>query len=133
MRKLRTWALALVVVGALLTASDAPAGPGGCTDFPSLFPMGYEQITVSSTAVGFTAAAIQPAGARPADMAVVSVATNAIRSRDDGLNPSATVGFPFAASSTFTVCGAATIQRVKFIRQSADATLDVSYYRGGDQ
>lgn len=121
--------LTLVALALLALSGPSDAGPGGCTDAPSLIPAGFETITVSSASIGFTAALAYPTGGLLADMAVVDVETNAIRYRADGIAPSATVGNPVAASTTFTVCGAAAIKAVRFIRQSSDATLSVSYYR----
>jgi len=119
----------LLLVTLLALAGSSQAGPGGCTNSPSLTPYAFEQIAVSSTALGFTSATFEPPGGSVPAMAVVKVETNAIRSRADGLNPTATVGLPWGASEAFTVCGQGTMRAVRFIRQSADATLSVEYYR----
>jgi hypothetical protein len=118
------------LVALALVSSPVQAGPGGCTGAPYMIPAGFETITVSNTSIGFTAASAYPTGGPAADMAVVDVESNAIRYRSDGIAPTATVGNPIAAATTFTVCGAPAIKAVRFIRQSADATLSVSYYRG---
>lgn len=124
--------IGLIVLAIASLSGTSKAAPGGCMDpNASLNPFAFEQITVSSTAVGFTTATFAPSGSGKADMAVVDVETNAIRYRADGLNPTAAVGSPIAASGSFTVCGQASIQVVRFIRQTADATLDVHYYRVG--
>jgi hypothetical protein len=117
---------------ALLLACLAPisqAGPGGCTNAGNLNPMKFEQITVSSTAVGFTAAVAYPSGGPQADMAQITLETNAARYRDDGTDPSATVGYPIAVGTPYIVCGTPSIKAARFIRQSADGTLNVLYYR----
>jgi hypothetical protein len=126
--------LTAVLLATLGLTGSSKAGPGGCTNEGSLFPFAFETITVSTTALGFTAATLEPAGARPADLAVVTVESNAVRYRADGLNPTATVGHVAAADASLSVCGTHAIRRIRFIRKdAADSTLSVSYYRGGDQ
>ena len=122
----------LLVLLAFTAAPRVKAGPNGCTTDGTLVPMGDEQIAVSSTAIGFTAAKIAPSGGPQAVYAIFSVETNAIRYRDNGLAPTASVGLPMASGSNWTVCGVTTISRALFIRQSADATVSVSYYRQGN-
>ena len=130
MRKLY---VAVLLAVALIQSERLSAGPGGCTDFPTLtaIPGGFEQITVSSTSIGFTSSKYAPSGESPADMAIVTIETNAIRYRDDGLAPTASVGQLVSSSTSLTVCGLNSIKTVRFIRVTSDATLDVSYYRGG--
>jgi hypothetical protein len=94
-----------------------------------LTPFAFEQITVSSVSIGFTQTTAYRDGGITADFAVVTVETNAIRSRDDGTAPTASVGIPWNVSDKFTVCGLPSIKAVRFIRQTADATISVSYYR----
>lgn len=125
--------LLLLVVLALSLASQTNAGPGGCTNDGSLAPINFEQITVSSTALGFTVAKFEPPGTKAADLAVVNVEAFAVRYRVDGLNPTASVGQPAAADTAMTVCGTLNIRAIRFIRQTSDATLSVHYYRMGDQ
>ena len=130
MRNLR---IALLALATLYVAPSSKAGPGGCTNSPFLTPFAFEQITVSSTALGFTAATAFPDGLPGAAMAVVSVESNAVRYRADGIVPTAAVGMPIAVDGVVTVCGALSIKRIKFIRVSSDATISVHYYREGDQ
>lgn len=84
-------------------------------------PRGYQQLTVSSTAVSLTI----PAGKR-VTFALVRCSTANVRYRDDGTDPTATVGEPLLAGEVLEYD--ANVAAVKFIRQSADATLDISYY-----
>lgn len=127
--KVRYLILAALV---LLTGSSAGrAAVGGCTNSPTLAPMGYEQITVSTTAVSFTSGTYAPSGLAPADMAVVVVETAALRYRDDGLAPTSSVGTPIAATGAITVCGNKPIRSIRFIRSGgSDAVMNVNYYRG---
>jgi hypothetical protein len=114
-------------------AGSSQAAPGGCTDAPSLFPFAFEEIDVSSTALGFTATVAWPTGQRPADLAVCFVEDDAVRARLDGLNPTASVGQTQAVSTYFTVCGEAAIKRFRMIRVTTDADVSCMYYRVGDQ
>lgn len=95
----------------------------------TLVAMGDEQITVSTTAIGFTAAEISTSTAK-AVYAYVAVQTNAVRYLDTGNNPTAGVGIPAAAGAFIGVCGVTNVANFKAIRSGgADATLDVIYYR----
>lgn len=127
MKNLSRLALVLLLLG--LSAPTSKAGPGGCMGANYLAPFAFETITVSSVSLGFTAASAYPTGGPAADMAVVDVETNGIRYRADGTAPTASVGNPVAAAATFTVCGQPSIKAVRFIRQTSDATLSVSYYK----
>ena len=91
----------------------------------SLNPIGYEQLTVSTTAVSLTPPNV---GSR---VVVILIRTNAVRYRDDGTAPTSTVGMPQDAGSVLVVCGAS-IGKIKLIRSgSADATAEISYYGTG--
>lgn len=82
-------------------------------------PTGYQQLTVSSTAVGLTV----PSGS---DFANVRCSTAGVRYRDAGVDPTASVGQVLNAGEILNYDGA--LGSIKFIRQSADATLDITYY-----
>lgn len=123
----------LAVVMLLFLGSLAvEAAPGDCTTAGVLTGFAYEEIAVSSTALGFTTATAYPAGAVGAMLAVVSVEDDAVRYRDDGLNPTATVGQLAKVNTGFLVCGENNIRRLRMIRQTTDADVHVSYYRLGD-
>lgn len=81
--------------------------------------LGYQQITSLSSAAGLT----PPQGAT---MALVVAETQGVRWRDDGTNPTASVGMPIAAGAYLNYDG--DLNRVKFIEQTASAKLNVSYY-----
>lgn len=82
-------------------------------------PLGYEQITSLSAAAGLTV----PAGAT---VAVIIATAQAVRWRDDGTNPTGTVGMPLAVNTELTYSG--TLSAIKFIESAASAVLNVSYY-----
>lgn len=95
--------------------------------------VGYESITVSSTALSFTSATAFPDGKTPrADLAVVTCETDAVRYRVDGVAPTASVGHKLAADGSLTVYGEANLKAIQFIRVTSDATLRVTYYRQGN-
>lgn len=82
-------------------------------------PCGYQQIASFSTAQTLTV----PANAT---LALISVAGNAIRYRDDGTAPTASVGMPVAVSQAFTY--SANLAAISIIPQTGSATLDILYY-----
>jgi len=81
--------------------------------------LGYQQITSLSSATGLTV----PVGAT---MAVIAPLTQGVRWRDDGTNPTASVGMPISAGAYFNYDG--DLKNIKFIEQTASAELNVSYY-----
>lgn len=81
---------------------------------------GYQQITSLSAATALTV----PAGSK---VAVVVAETQAVRWRDDGENPTSTVGMPLATGTYLVLDG--DLSAVKFIEQTASAKLNVSYYK----
>lgn len=87
--------------------------------------MGYQQITTLSSAVGLTLPS-NPDGYKPV-RALITPLTQAVRWRDDGTNPSATVGMPLAVGATLDYDG--DLNKIKFFEQAASAELNISYYR----
>lgn len=57
---------------------------------------------------------------------MVKAEGNAVRFRDDGVDPTAAVGFPLAVGETLWYNGDG--RNLRFIRQSADATVHLLYY-----
>lgn len=82
--------------------------------------MGYAQDTSISVA---SALPDIPTGAT---VAVIRVSTQAVRIRDDGTDPTASVGFPIAAGDTYTYEG--DLSALKIIESTAGAEIDVLYY-----
>lgn len=89
--------------------------------------IGYEQIVALSASIGLNAPATDANGlsCRPS-FALISCEAAAVRWRDDGGVPTASVGMPLAAGVTLQYDG--DIARIRFIQQSAGAKLNVSYY-----
>lgn len=122
----------LLFLGLLaLAASPAHALCNGLMA-QSVTPFAYETVTVSTVSIGFTAATAYPTGSdAPAIMAIATTETNSLRFRSDGIAPTAAVGHLVAASSSIEVCGAQAVRTFRMIRASADATVQVSYFRAG--
>lgn len=87
-------------------------------------PIGYRQVTVSTTAVAIPTI---PAGAT---RAVVVVEAQPLRYRDDGTNPTASVGMLCVAATRFELESRASILAFKAIRSGGtDSVLSVSFYK----
>lgn len=88
-----------------------------------LLPKGYQQLSLSSAAI---ATLTVPAGAQ---VALITVSTNAVRFRDDGSNPSTTTGVLLPVTTAglpFEYAGA--LAALAFSWTGANATIDISYY-----
>lgn len=85
-----------------------------------LVPLGYQQITALSAATALTV----PTGSR---LAIIQAETQGVRWRDDGTNPSATVGMVLAAGYDLVYTGDLTA--IRFFEVIASAKLNVSYYK----
>ena len=81
--------------------------------------LGYQQITTLSSAASLTV----PAGAT---FALIICQTQAVRWRDDGTAPSATVGMPLAVGTLLEYDG--DLKRIQFFQQAASAALNIAYY-----
>lgn len=81
---------------------------------------GYQQLTSLAAATALTI----PAGT---SFAMLNAETQDVRWRDDGTDPTATVGMLIAAGATLTY-EAADLAVMKFIQSAASAKLNISYY-----
>lgn len=95
-------------------------------------PFAFETLTISSTALPLTAGTYDRSDGAPADWALVTVETDALRFRDDGAVPTASVGHKQAADSSFMVYGTRAIRQLRMIRVTTDATVMVTYGRQAD-
>jgi len=82
--------------------------------------LGYKQVTSLSTAAGL------PDIPDGATLALIVPEAQSVRWRDDGTDPTASVGMPVAAGSYLSYDG--DLRRIKFIQQSASAKINISYY-----
>ena len=82
---------------------------------------GFEQLTVTNSAVKTLTVP------QDAIMAIVNVQDQPVYSRDDGTDPTTTVGRLNKADTELAVCGSA-MSRIGFIASGTDAKINVSYY-----
>lgn len=81
--------------------------------------LGYQQITSLAASAALTV----PSGAT---YALLQAEGQAVRWRDDGTAPTATIGMTLQAGGELRYDGA--LQNIRFIQTAATATLNVSYY-----
>lgn len=81
---------------------------------------GYQQLTSLAAAAGLTV----PDGTL---MAIIQAETQNVRWRDDGTNPTTSVGMVLAAGTSLVYTGS--FAAIKFIEVTASAKLNVSYYK----
>ncbi len=87
--------------------------------------LGYGQLTSLSSAKGFgDVTGGIPAGTK---LVIVAAETQAVRWRDDGSNPTSTVGMPLATGQ-YAEFTESQLSQVKFIEQTASAKLNVTFY-----
>lgn len=86
---------------------------------------GFEQITSLNTVKTLTAPAF-PDGMKP-QRAIIHCEGQAVRWRDDGQDPSATVGMRLQVGQELEYD--ADVTKIRFIEETASAKLNVSYYR----
>jgi hypothetical protein len=114
----------LVSTAAAISFLSVPSRSQVSSPVLPLQPLGYCQLTTLDSATNFSACSGGvPAGA---NVAWISVGSQAIRYRDDGTSPTASVGFPIAAGGTLFYVG--TPRLIQLIEQKASATVDVLFY-----
>lgn len=89
--------------------------------------LGYQQLAAGSidAANGFASV---PDGT---SMILIQCEAQAIRWRDDGVNPTAAIGQPLAVGVLFTYTGR-NAKQLKFISQVAGAILNATFYANGN-
>lgn len=89
--------------------------------------LGYQQITSLSASTALTVPAVDKGGlsCKPS-IAIITPETQAVRWRDDGVAPTASVGMPLAVGSTLQYDGDLT--QIRFIEQTGSAKINVTYY-----
>lgn len=97
--------------------------PGMYVQDSSFTPVGYEQITVTTgAAVGFTAGT-----RKEANFAVIKV-NGTIRFRDDGVDPTGSIGFPWGTNDPVLIVTLEDMTKFKMISTSGSHTAEVLYY-----
>jgi hypothetical protein len=88
---------------------------------------GYQQITSLSSSTGLTVPTTDVSGLVGSPVvAIIRCETQGVRWRDDGVAPTAAVGFPLSPGDVLMYDG--DLKRIKFIQQAASSTLNVVYY-----
>jgi hypothetical protein len=87
----------------------------------NLVPLGYAQLTGVGTSTAVSLGTI-PDGA----FIALIIAEANVEWRDDGTDPTSTVGMPLLANTHFPYNGDLT--KLKFVAQSGTAVINVSYY-----
>ena len=105
-----------------MTTQQKVKGPTVSTVSQNRNPCGYQQITSLSSATGLT---VPAAGVSPVCARIVPLTQN-VRWRDDGTNPTASVGMPMIAGTEYWYHG--NLAAIKFIEITSGAQLNVSYY-----
>lgn len=108
---------------AFLMAGLASVAAFGATGVPT-----FEQVTVATTAIGFTAASITPPGVPMQTMAVCRLETAEIRFRYDGLNPTTSVGVLLEVGDYLTVPGHDLMANFRAIRTGATSGVLSCHY-----
>jgi len=119
----------LVLLALLLGVAvwQGPVGHASCVSY-LVDAYAHETLTVSSTALPFTATVYDSGSGRP-QSALVTIATDNIRFWSDGTAPTATIGHLGTAGTPIEVCGFSNLKNWRMIRQTTDATVSVSYFR----
>lgn len=90
--------------------------------------LGYQQITNLTSAVSLTVPSIDPTSGlntKPT-IALITPETQGVRWRDDGTDPTGSVGMPLSAGVTLQYDG--DLKKIRFIEDASGAILNVSYY-----
>ena len=85
-------------------------------------PIGYQQIVGMVAATNLTV----PTGT---SFAIIQPESQAVRWRDDGVAPTASVGYPLAVGAELRY-DSTNFAALQFIQQAATATLNIAYYTG---
>jgi hypothetical protein len=89
--------------------------------------LGYQQITSLSSAQSLTVPVVDLQGcACKPSIALIVAETQAVRWRDDGTAPTASVGMPLAVGVALQYDG--DLSKIQFIEQVGSAKLNISYY-----
>jgi len=121
--------LALIVVPESVRAQNTTAGDP-C--FASGVPFAGESLTVSNTALPFTASVYNQlslgTGSKDAAAALLCVNTNSVNVRSDGTAPTAAIGMPLATNSCVCI-GRASFNNgmTRMIRVTSDSVVFIVY------
>lgn len=86
----------------------------------NLIPLGYQQILAPATSTGLLPAT-------SADYAYIKVQEQDVRYRDDGVNPTATVGVVIQAGQGIWYTG--DLSAIQFIETTSGSEININYYK----
>jgi hypothetical protein len=93
----------------------------------------FEKIAVSTTAVGIasTKTLVNEVGGihNRAVKVFITVEDNDVRARWDGTDPDSSTGHLLTVGSSLVLSGAVNIRKLRFIRATADAVVQVTIYK----
>lgn len=96
-------------------------------------PYDFESLTVSSSAIGLTAAKYTSTDPnyplKEAQCVIITTETNSTRYRFDGVAPTTSIGHLMTSGSVLVLVGYAAITQFKIIASASDATIMVTYQR----
>jgi hypothetical protein len=89
--------------------------------------LGYQQITSLTSAASLTVPTVDANGlsVKPT-IAIITAEGAAVRWRDDGADPTGTVGMPLASGVTLQYDG--DLARIRFVQQASGGIINVCYY-----
>ncbi len=88
---------------------------------------GYQQITTLTASTALTVPTLAPDGLNAKPVFALIVAEGAaVRWRDDGTAPTASVGMPLAIGVPLQYDG--DLNKIRFIQQAATGIINISYY-----
>ena len=90
-------------------------------------PLGFQKLTVSSSAVGPTKPTVTPT----VRAITVTVETNSIRYRIDGSDPTTTDGHLLYDGDVLDITNVNSVNSLKMIAAGSDATVQITFYGGG--
>jgi hypothetical protein len=88
-------------------------------------PVGYQQITSLSASTALT---VPTTSQQQPVYAIIRPQAQAVRWRDDGTAPTASVGYPLNVGEELKYAG--DLRAIRFIEQAASAALNINYYYG---
>lgn len=92
-------------------------------------PYDFEELEISSTALGFTTSKLYPENSEPCERILISPVDDAIRFRYDGGDPTDTLGYLLEKEERAFIEGWESIVKFKAIRVTNDVRLMVTYER----
>jgi len=126
---MKKWFALLILFTALTLPFTLSAQECIVGNVKGIVPLDHEELTITNSALGFTAGTIQQSAGNAA-VAVITVEDDAIRFWMDGTTPTSSSGHLAAADTGFTICGLNSIKNFLAIRVTTDAALKISYFKG---